>query len=175
MAGGAQALMADPSSGQGQGRSVLSTPLDGFVREYLSTTLMSMQPRDGVVAEPEQTWCLADDYRESVLLYSLAGTSIILLRALPPGTYVGIWFDPRSGSTRPLETALTNTIEKPTGEQWLLLLRVRGRRPSPLSLSGPPGGEPTLPPRGKGRMRHKGYAAAAEGEDDLEATGGSQG
>ena len=127
MAGGAQVLMRNPCAGQGQGRSVDRTTLDGFVREQLATTLMKMQPRDGAAADPEQTWCLADDHSESVLFYSLAGASITLLRTLSRNTYTGLWFDPRTGATRPLEAPVSGeagaVIRKPTAEPWLVLLR----------------------------------------------------
>ena len=126
MAGGAQALMRNPSAGQGQGRSVDRTTLDGFVRDHLATTLMKMQPRDGVAADPEHTWCLADDGSQSVLFYSLAGASITLQRTLSQNTYTGLWFDPRTGATRPLETPVSGeagaVIRKPTAEPWLMML-----------------------------------------------------
>jgi hypothetical protein len=127
MAGGAQALMRNASAGQGQGRSVDRTTLDGFVREQLATTLMEMQPRDGAAADPEQSWCLADDRSESVLLYSLAGPSVTLLQALPRNAYTGLWFDPRTGATRRVESHISGgagaVIRKPTAEPWLVLLR----------------------------------------------------
>jgi hypothetical protein len=127
MAGGAQALMRNPSAGQGQGRSVDRTTLDGFVREHLAATLMKMQPRDGAAADPEQTWCLADDGGESVLFYSLAGDSITLLRTLAQNSYTGLWFDPRTGATRTVEGTVSGeagtVIRKPTAEAWLVLLR----------------------------------------------------
>jgi hypothetical protein len=88
---------------------------------------MKMQPRDGAAADPEQTWCLADDRGESVLFYSLAGPSITLLHALSPSSYTGLWFDPRTGATRPLEAPVSGqagaVIQKPTAEPWLVLLR----------------------------------------------------
>jgi hypothetical protein len=88
---------------------------------------MNMKPRDGVAADPEQTWCLADDRRDTVLLYSLAGSDIRLLQRLPQSSYTGLWFDPRTGDTRPAETAASGNgaavIHKPTTESWLLLLR----------------------------------------------------
>ena len=127
MAGGAQVLTRNPCAGQGQGRSVDRTTLDGFVREQLATTLMKMQPRDGTAADPEQTWCLADDQSESVLFYSLAGPSVTLLRTLSRNSYTGLWFDPRTGHTRPLEAPVSGeagaVIRKPTAEPWLVLLR----------------------------------------------------
>jgi hypothetical protein len=127
MAGGAQALMRNPSAGQGQGRTVDRTTLDGFVREQLASTLMNMQPRDGAAADPDQTWCLADDRSESVLFYSLAGPSVTLLRTLSQSSYTGLWFDPRTGNTMPLEAPVSGqagaVIRKPTPEPWLVLLR----------------------------------------------------
>lgn len=122
MAGGAQVLMRNPSGGHGQGRTVDQTPLDAFVREHLATTLMKMKPGDGIAANPEQTWCLADDRYESVLLYSLAGSSIELRGSLAQNHYTGLWFDPRTGNTRSMDTP-GSAIQKPTAEPWLLLLR----------------------------------------------------
>jgi hypothetical protein len=121
MAGGAQALMRNPSAGQGQGTTADRTPLDGFVRQNLESVLMKMQPRDGVTSDPQQAWCLADDRSQSVLLYSLAGESIGLVKPLP-GKYTGVWFDPRTGNTRPLEGEAGMTIRKPTADAWLLWL-----------------------------------------------------
>ena len=126
MAGGAQALMRNPSGGHGQGRAVDQTPLDGFVRQQMATSLMAMKPRDGVAAEPEQTSCLADDGQATVLLYSLGGPSIGLLQTLPQKAYTGLWFDPRTGNTRQLDAPFSpkagGIIQKPTAEPWLLLL-----------------------------------------------------
>ena len=127
MAGGAQALMRNPSGGQSQGKTSDKTTLDGFVAEQLAATLMNMLPRDGVAADPDQTWCLADDTSTTVLLYSASGGSIALLRPLPGKVSSGLWFDPRSGTTRSMEgsvpVATGAVIPKPTAEAWLLLLR----------------------------------------------------
>jgi hypothetical protein len=100
MAGGAQALMRNPSGGHGQGKTVDQNPLDGFVREHLAASLMNMQPRDGVAADAEQTWCLADERRTTLLLYSLSGGSIRLLQALPQRAYTGRRQVSRSKSLR---------------------------------------------------------------------------
>jgi len=121
MAGGAEALMLNPSAGQGQGRAVDRTPLDAFVRDHLASVLMRMKPRDGVAADPEQTWCLADDAGESVLLYSLAGDTIRLLSTLRGTRYTGQWYDPRTGNTQPAGQ-LGGEIRKPSPDPWLLLL-----------------------------------------------------
>jgi hypothetical protein len=126
MAGGAEALMRNPSGGHGQGHSVDRTPLDAFVRENLSGHLMAMQPKDGVAEGEQQTWCLADAQNDTVLLYSLEGPAIQLLKALSNHPYTGIWFDPRTGATQPIASVTTpagGAIAKPTTQPWLLLLR----------------------------------------------------
>jgi hypothetical protein len=120
MAGGAEALMRNPSAGQGQGTAVDRTPLDTFVREHLSGSLMNMQPRDGMMADSGTTWCLADDGGEAVLVYSLSGPSVKFTQA-PRAGDSGLWFDPRTGKTQPAE-AVGQAMAKPTAEAWLLLL-----------------------------------------------------
>jgi hypothetical protein len=123
MAGGAEALMRNPSAGQGQAKTVDRTPLDAFVREHLARSLMNMQPRDGMTAEAETTWCLADGRGETVLVYSMAGASVKFTQTLQAG-YTGLWFDPRTGKTQAAEAVL-QVMAKPTPEAWLLLLRVK--------------------------------------------------
>jgi hypothetical protein len=121
MAGGAEALMLNPSAGQGQGRTVDRTPLDAFVRDRLAAVLMKMKPRDGVAAD---AWCLADDGDQSVLLYSLSGDSIRLTHPLRGAHDEGLWFDPRTGAMHPAEVTGTE-IRKPSAEAWLLLLKAQ--------------------------------------------------
>lgn len=123
MAGGAEALMLNPSGGHGQGKTVDRTTLDAFVTGHLAGDLMKMQPTDGLAADPQQTWCLADERRDTVLLYSLAGPAIQLQRELPQGDYTATWFDPRTGKTQPLDGKTSSAIQKPTSEPWLLLFR----------------------------------------------------
>jgi hypothetical protein len=124
MAGGAEALMRNPSAGQGQGATVDRTPLDAFVREHLARSLMDMQPRDGLTADHETTWCLADERAETMLVYSLSGTAVTFTPALPRQGYTALWFDPRTGKTQTAE-AVSQSMPKPTPEAWLLLLRAR--------------------------------------------------
>jgi hypothetical protein len=123
MAGGAEALMRNPSGGQGQGKTVDRTLLDAFVREHLARSLMNMQPRDGMTAETDTTWCLADERAETVLVYSLAGTAVTFTQA-PQASYTGLWFDPRTGKMHPAE-AVSQVMAKPTAEAWLLLLQAK--------------------------------------------------
>ena len=129
MAGAAQVLMRNLTAGHAQGRSIDRTPLDGFVREHLATDLMHMSPQDGLVEDTQRTWALANSTGETVLLYSAAGPSITLLKLLPHCAYSEIWFDPRTGATRLLDGPDSweagTTLRKPTGEDWLLLLKAR--------------------------------------------------
>jgi hypothetical protein len=129
MAGGAQALTRNPAAGQSQGEQTDRTKLDPFVRGHLSRVLMKMSPRDGLLEDADANWALADERGDTVLLYSLAGSSIRLARALPRTGYDGLWFDPRTGDTRPLEAPRSwgkgVAIVKPSGEDWLLLLTTR--------------------------------------------------
>ncbi len=122
MAGGAEALMLNPSGGHGQGRVVDRTPLDAFVSEHLASTLMTMQPRDGLTGDPQQTWCLADSALRNVLVYSLAESAIELRPELTAHNYHAVWFDPRTGTVHPLSGALSASTQKPTAEPWLLSL-----------------------------------------------------
>jgi hypothetical protein len=130
MAGGAQALMRNPAAGQSQGAQSDRTKLDSFVREHLASILMKMSPLDGLLEDAANNWCLSDAPGDSVLCYSLTGSSLKLARALPRGVYSGLWFDPRTGDTRPLDAPPSwgagTIIGKPTGEDWLLLLTAKG-------------------------------------------------
>ena len=127
MAGAAQIQLRNPNAGQGQGRAADRTHLDGFVREHLGTVLMQMSPLDELAEGAGPTWTLADEPLGTVLLYSLAGPAITLGRSLPGGDYQGVWFDPHTGGTRPLAAperwGRGTTIPKPSGEDWLLLLK----------------------------------------------------
>lgn len=129
MAGGAQALMRNPAAGQSQGAQSDRTKLDSFVRERLSTALSKMSPLDGLLEEPGDNWCLADARGGTVLVYSLSGPSFTLGRPLPRAAYAGLWFDPRTGETRPLDPPRSwgkgTAIAKPSGEDWLLLLTTK--------------------------------------------------
>jgi hypothetical protein len=127
MAGGAQALMRNPAAGQSQRGEVDRTTLDGFIREHLATLLMNMEPRDGTVNDPERTWCLSGSHDEAVLLYSLAGPSITLSKDFARHTYQALWFDPRTGNIQaaaePISARAGTVIQKPTAQDWLLLLQ----------------------------------------------------
>ncbi len=123
MAGGAQALTANPAAGGTQARA----PFDEFVNRELGTVLMEMAPRDGWLAEPERNWCLADDAGRTVLFASMEGPAVTLARSLPASRYAAQWVDPRTGEQKPTvvpeKWSRGATLAKPTGECWLLLLR----------------------------------------------------
>jgi Family of unknown function (DUF6298) len=122
MAGGAEALMRNPSAGQGQGKTVDRTPLDAFVREHLAGRLMNLEPRDGVMEDAENTWCMADARGETALVYSLAGETV-KFKTAPRAGETGLWFDPRTGKTQ--AAAVKQAMKKPTAEAWLLLVEKR--------------------------------------------------
>lgn len=119
--------MRNPTAGHGQGRSIDRDPLDPFVQDYLSDRLMYMEPRDGMLVNPEQNWMLADAENRTVLLYSLSGPEIILQQKLRKQKFQGVWFDPGTGKTMPAKLPERlkkgTSISKPTAENWLFLLR----------------------------------------------------
>jgi hypothetical protein len=130
MAGGAQALMRNPAAGQSQGAQPDRTKLDAFVREHLSRVLMRLSPRDDLLVYTADNWCLSDARGDTVLIYSLAlDRTITVARSFTHRTYAGIWFNPRTGDTRPLGPTppwdVGTVIDKPTGEDWLLLLTTK--------------------------------------------------
>lgn len=130
MAGGAQVLMRNPAAGQSQGGARDDAALNRWVRNELAGVLMQMTPRDGWLAEPDANWCLADEAGENVLIYSLAGESIRLQRALAlsAAAYHATWFDPRNGQVseaRIGDGTEGATVVKPDGTSWLLLLRAK--------------------------------------------------
>ncbi|MCK9641250.1 MAG: hypothetical protein M0R39_15200, partial [Prolixibacteraceae bacterium] len=92
-----------------------------FVRDHLADVLPQMTPRDGWLAEPENNWCLADNERQNVLIYSLSGRTISWTESSPP-PQAGLWFNPRSGETMQAKIEANATITKPTEQEWLLLL-----------------------------------------------------
>ncbi|MDR3578203.1 MAG: DUF6298 domain-containing protein, partial [Anaerolineaceae bacterium] len=99
--------------------------VDKFIRNYLADDLMKMGPVDGVVADTDHNWVLADDKTEAVLIYSRAGEKITFAKSLSRATYRGLWFDPVSGQVQnSAEISVTagSSIEKPNSKGWLLLL-----------------------------------------------------
>ncbi|HWC99036.1 MAG TPA: DUF6298 domain-containing protein, partial [Candidatus Sulfopaludibacter sp.] len=120
MAGGAEALMRNPSGGHGQGKTLDRTTLDAFVTANLAASLMNLQPRDGMTADHAHTWVMADDRQSTLLVYSLEGPEI---RIQLSGRYQGTWFDPRSGKTQAADLTPSIAIQKPSAEAWLLLLK----------------------------------------------------
>jgi hypothetical protein len=122
MAGGAQATVSNPASGQTQADLRDDDAFNEFVERELATDLPAMSPRDGLLGDPDHNWCLTDG-KKVWLVYSLAGEEIPLMRGIPADECHGSWFDPRTGVIRaagPLGSA--GAIRKPTGDAWLLLL-----------------------------------------------------
>ena len=127
MAGGALALVSNPSSGQTPGPGRDDSAFDAFVRRELAAVLPAMTPDDDLFASPARAWCLTDRNR-TWLLYSLDGPALTFKNPLPRGVWQCLWFNPRTGETRALEMpraeiAGAARIMKPDSETWLLLLR----------------------------------------------------
>jgi Family of unknown function (DUF6298)/Putative collagen-binding domain of a collagenase len=99
--------------------------VDNFVRTYLATELMKMSPVDGWVEAPERTWVLAGGAADPVLIYSISGDNIALVRNLPAARYRALWFDPHTGNVRDateIDGATHPRLKKPDSRDWLLLL-----------------------------------------------------
>ena len=123
MAGGAQAIVNNPASGQTLAGQRDDNAFNAFVRTQLGADLPAMAPTDGLLTDGEHNWCLADGKRVW-LIYSLAGDEIHGLRGIPVDECHGSWFDPGTGEIRPAELPTSpGAIRKPTGAAWLLLLR----------------------------------------------------
>lgn len=125
MAGGAQALLRNPTGGHAQGGVIDRATLDSFVTSRLAANLMKMAPRDDLLADAANTWSLCDDACRNILIYSLHGDSIAVIKPLKK-TYSGLWFNPRTGETLAHGSSISllkaATITKPTNADWLLLL-----------------------------------------------------
>ena len=129
MAGGAQALMRNPAAGQSQGTQPDNTPFDDFVRENLAAVLMKMSPKNNLLNDAAQNWCLADAQDKTILIYSLSGSTITFAQTLVQKNYQTVWFDPRNGKTQTITDQKSlnkgDIVQKPSDESWLLLLKSR--------------------------------------------------
>jgi hypothetical protein len=127
MAGGAQAIVSNPASGQTPAAQRNDDAFNAFVRAQLGAELPAMAPIDDLLADGEHNWCLADG-EKTWLVYSLAGEEIHVVRGIPVDACHGWWFDPRTGEIRTAELPSCDgtaafAIRKPTGDAWLLVLR----------------------------------------------------
>ena len=86
-----------------------------------------MEPKQQLVSSYKDTWCLSADDDSTVLIYSLTGSAIDLGSRLKPEDYSGLWFDPRTGNVKDIESSpgvvINGKIEKPSNDEWLLLLK----------------------------------------------------
>jgi hypothetical protein len=100
--------------------------IEEFVHTYLAAELMKISPKDALVDAPEHTWVLAGGSAEPVLIYSLSGSNITIINALPAKAYKVLWFDPRTGSPQDAKTMVVapkTVLKKPDTREWLLLLQ----------------------------------------------------
>jgi hypothetical protein len=120
-------LAAPPSAGERRGAQA-DAILDKFIAEHLATDLMKMNPVDGLVEDGAHNWVLGGIGTDTVLIDARIGVSFKLAKALPHPQYSGLWFDPATAATKDagIITAASGTvIDKPDGNEWLLLLRTR--------------------------------------------------
>jgi hypothetical protein len=129
MAGAAQVLLRNPSAGHGQGLQVDRHPTDAFIRDRFGGILTTMKPRDGAVTASEgAAWCLADEAKKNLLIYSTAGDTLMLQEDLGAGKVDAIWVDPAKGEPRPageLPLRSGTLLKKPGSGAWLLALQIR--------------------------------------------------
>ncbi|MEO5996132.1 MAG: hypothetical protein ABIN89_05385 [Chitinophagaceae bacterium] len=116
MAGGAQVIMSNQKEG-----------FYLFVNKYLAGIRMNMKPKDDIVEDNKQNWCMIDNKNNSILIYSLSGSSIVVSKDLSIKNYRGVWFDPLSEKVIPFKgiQMLQNgvVINKPSRLNWILLLQ----------------------------------------------------
>jgi Family of unknown function (DUF6298)/Putative collagen-binding domain of a collagenase len=127
MAGGAEALVGNPASGQTAAADRNDEAFNAFVRNQLAGELAAMTPADGLLADSEHNWCLTDG-KQTWLIYSTAGDTVRVLRDVPVDACRKTWFDPRTGAIRQADSVARAAvseaaISKPDNNAWLLLLR----------------------------------------------------
>jgi len=125
MAGGAECLNRNPTAGHSQ-HTVDRDPIDPLVQKSLTSILMNLKPRDGLLENPATTWCMADDSDRNVVIYSVQGQAITFARGLS-GSHGGEWLNPRTGAVQRLAEAIrprkATVIAKPTSGEWMLIAK----------------------------------------------------
>lgn len=94
-----------------------------FIGRYLCHDLMTMQPKDGWTEDEENTWTLAGNGNEPVVIYSLSGSGVHLRRKIV--ALSARWFNPRSGEERVAQSNDGLSYSKPDKDEWVLLLEQR--------------------------------------------------
>lgn len=124
MAGAAQVLMQNPTAGHGQGKIVDRNNFDDFVDTFLSNVLYKMSPKDGILLNEKQNWWLSNDTDNTILIYSLKGSEIRFKQNRDLKNYGFTWYNTATGKTHSAVTynADNYTINKPSDEDWLLLM-----------------------------------------------------
>jgi hypothetical protein len=126
MAGGAQVIMRYRAFEQKGSDIPDLTHFNAFVRDELASVLMTMEPRDGWIEEPDRNWCLADRNGRHVLIYSLTGPDFKVQHPLAQPERLAQWVDPRTGATTPAQPVRGlpgELITKPDTRAWLLWLK----------------------------------------------------
>ncbi|HKO20017.1 MAG TPA: DUF6298 domain-containing protein [Acidobacteriaceae bacterium] len=102
--------------------------LDKFIADHLAADLMKMSPVDGLLEDGAHNWVLAGSTTDALLIDARAGQSFRLVKALSHQRYAGLWFDPATGAAKDagvLDGASGTVVDKPDGNEWLLLLHAR--------------------------------------------------
>ena len=94
-----------------------------FIARYLCRDLMTMQPKDGWTDDEENTWALAGNGNEPVVIYSLSGSSVHLRRKIAARS--ARWFNPRSGEECEARSSDGLSYAKPDAGEWILLVEQR--------------------------------------------------
>jgi hypothetical protein len=94
--------------------------LFAFLREHAADLLPQLTPAPELATD---AWALADERRQSILLYSPAGETIALAKPLFPRARLALWFNPATGKTEPATLDAQLPLKKPTADPWLLLVR----------------------------------------------------
>lgn len=100
--------------------------IDQFIHDHLATALMKLSPVDGIVSDATHNWVLAGAANDPVLIDTRSGSNLTLAKALPHPAYHGLWFNPRTGTSKEAATIsgqAGTVIEKPDAGEWLLLLQ----------------------------------------------------
>ena len=119
MAGGALPLLADYAASQPLKTDRDDRALVSFVCAHLATVLAQMHP---IEVGPDD-WCFTDDAGNNRLYYSPSGPQLHFGEELKPHASTGIWFDPKTGATKPAELADGPGTAKPSPNAWLLLIQ----------------------------------------------------
>jgi len=101
-------------------------PVYEFIRSRLSVRLPDMRPADIAHGAGSAVWALADDKKETILVYTLSGGEFSVDLTGVEGEYHAVWFDPSTGDiaeNNPAPAGAMRAFTAPVKEDWMLLLK----------------------------------------------------